>query len=139
MKIQKISVIDTKDGKDYGLFDSFDKVKKVLKGKKNTSGRFLLSVVDVDITGKVETMYTGGGIWIAAMYIDDSHYLVVDNDYEDLSLYDHNGEDEDSLFPLQNYITAWDESYMPDDKREAYNKLHLALMKAVDKDSPSYR
>ena len=53
--------------------------------------------------GEASAFYTGGGIWLSAMYIDATHYAVVGSDFDRaLSFYDHDGEDDDEFFPCQN-------------------------------------
>ena len=47
--------------------------------------------------------YTGGGIWLSAVYMDATHYAVVDSETDScLSIYDHSDEDQDDLYPCQN-------------------------------------
>lgn len=56
--------------------------------------------------GKAEAFYTGGGIWISAMWIDENRYCTMDNsDYDDtLVTYDNRDEDDDIEFPCQNPV-----------------------------------
>lgn len=49
--------------------------------------------------GKAEAFYTGGGIWISMVFVDENTYYAIDNDYPCLSKYDHRNE-EDLFFNL---------------------------------------
>ena len=82
--------------------------------------------------GMPQVFYTGGGFWISAMYIDATHYAVIGNDDEELiSIYDHSeNEDDDTLFPCQNFIEnipieSVDE--LDSEKKKIYNTLLTAL------------
>lgn len=83
--------------------------------------------------GSPEAFYTGGGIWISAMYVDENIYYAIDNDfYEDsFCIYDHRGEDQDSDFPCQNAIGFMDYCSMSAEEKEIYRKLKKALDKEV--------
>lgn len=79
-----------------------------------------------------KVFYTGGGIWLSAKYIDDTHYFIVDNDCDDcLTYYDHTNEDEDSEFPCQNMIYSWSLDEIPEEYKEIYKELHAALMQKM--------
>ena len=65
---------------------------------------------------KVEVFYTGGGIWLSALYVDDNLYFVVDSDWtESITLFDHRDEDQDTEYPCQNvmYSKAEDSADFP--------------------------
>ncbi len=83
-----------------------------------------------------QVFYTGGGIWIAAMYTHkvghDNIYLTVDcEDPMCITVYDHDEEDQDTDFPCQNML----ESYCATDDGiepfifQAWQKLYKELQK----------
>lgn len=51
---------------------------------------------------KVEVFYTGGGIWLAEMNLENGTYAVVDSDY-------------DTALCIYNYPENEEEKYMPED------------------------
>ena len=51
---------------------------------------------------KVEVFYTGGGIWLAEMNLENGTYAVVDSDY-------------DTALCIYNYPENEEEQYMPED------------------------
>ncbi len=55
---------------------------------------------------KIETFYTGGGIWLTAASVENSPlYYILDSDWDDgLTLYDRTDEDDDTEFPCQNMV-----------------------------------
>lgn len=76
-----------------------------------------------------EVFYSGGNIWISAMYIDDNIYCTTDNyEYEDcLVFYDHRTEDQDDPFPCQSWVNDKEKSEFSDEEWEIYNKLQAKL------------
>ena len=83
-----------------------------------------------------EVFYTGGGIWLSALYTDKNFYYVVDNDCDKLydpcdciTLYDHStDEDDDTDYPCQNCVGSWEVANMNRDQRFYYTALKLALL-----------
>ena len=82
---------------------------------------------------KPEVFYTGGGIWISAISIDETHYYTTDNDSEGwLYIYDRTGEDtEDEFgeyeFPCQNIVGEIHKSQMDEEQKAYYRLLRKAL------------
>ena len=87
-----------------------------------------------------ETIYTGGNIWLSAMWIDSVHYVTIDNEdrYDDTAdseryLYCYNSLDDDPVeevgeFQCMNPIWVKDFSEMSEEERKWYDML-LADMK----------
>lgn len=98
------------------------------------------SFVKEDKVGKPEVFYTGGGIWLSAMWLDENRYAVTDNSgYMDgFCIYDHREEDQDTEFPCQNLVgekclTETDgECKMTDEDRYTFFRLHNALLREAD-------
>lgn len=86
----------------------------------------------IKATNPVEVFYTGGGIWLAAKYVDDRHYYVLDNDFYGLGYYDHTQEDDDLDFPCQNMIDSWDCEDLPETIKPIYQELHDALLRDMN-------
>ena len=80
---------------------------------------------------KPEVFYTGGGIWLSAMYVDDHHYYVVDNDWECLSYFD-NSEEDDTNYCCQNMVWSKDKSELNPDELKVYTELKEALEQEAD-------
>ena len=84
---------------------------------------------------KPEAFYTGGGIWLSAMYGEGGrNYFVVDNEFpECLTCYDHNGEDQEDEFPCQNMVWSVEKKDLSRYQLKTYYKpLLAALKKEVD-------
>ena len=90
---------------------------------------------------KPEVFYTGGGIWLSAMWLDENHYAVTDNDLTmgGYWIYDHREEDQDEEFPCQDVVGerynayyAADEFRMTDEERYTFFRLHDALLREAD-------
>lgn len=83
--------------------------------------------------GSPEAFYTGGGIWISAMYVDENRYYAIDNDYWENSfcIYDHTGEDQDTDFPCQNVIGFLDFCDMSAEEKKIYRKLRKTLKETM--------
>ena len=81
--------------------------------------------------------YTGGGIWIAAMYYDDRYYMTVDNEDMDIfSTYDHSKESQDDDFPCEELhysenIHDLDET-LPE--AEDVKRMYTALREALERE-----
>jgi len=80
---------------------------------------------------KPEVFYTGGGIWLSAMYGESGkHYFVVDNeDPNCLTCYDSFGEDDDTEFPCQNMVWSCESRELSKYQRSIWRKLKSALEK----------
>lgn len=83
-----------------------------------------------------EAFYTGGGIWMSAMYLDKNIYCAInseaiDNYYEedDICFYDHRGEDDDIEYPCQNFIGAKLYKELSPDELDLYWELRDELVK----------
>lgn len=86
--------------------------------------------------GKPVAFYTGGGIYVSAMYIDENRYIAIDNDWhvDSFCIYDSREESEyqDMDFPCQNLIG---ETFMKDFTEQDlsnYRKLYAELEKVTD-------
>lgn len=86
-------------------------------------------------TIKPACFYTGGGIWISAMYVSKNIYYAIDNDWYDdcFAIYDHNGEDDDTEFPCQNMIGFKEKSEFSDEDHKLFNMLKSELLKEMRK------
>lgn len=93
-----------------------------------SSNFYGMEIVEPKI-GKAEAFYTGGGIWISAMYLDKDIYYAIDNDWYDdcFAIYDHNDEDQDTDFPCQNMIGFKEKNQFSAEDHEIYSKLKAAL------------
>lgn len=82
---------------------------------------------------KPEAFYTGGGIWISAVYVDENIYYAIDNDYYDDSfcIYDHRAEDQDTEYPCQNCIGFCDSAEFSAEDWKIYRALKRELKKAM--------
>ena len=80
---------------------------------------------------KPEAFYTGGGIWLSAMYGESGNtYFVVDNDDPNcLTCYDHNGEDQEDPFPCQNMVWSVEKKDLSKFQLQTYYKPLLAALK----------
>lgn len=70
---------------------------------------------------KKEAFYTGGGIWLSAMYVSKHTYAIVDNDYKDCVTYydDHADIEEDQefgCFDMVRSVCVGDEDYTEQDE-----------------------
>jgi len=83
--------------------------------------------------GKAEAFYTGGGIWISAMYVDENIYYAIDNwDYEDcFAIYDHRNEDDDCDFPCQNMVDSKSVAEATEEEKEIFRILKAELDKEM--------
>lgn len=80
---------------------------------------------------KVEAFYTGGGIWCACMENADGTYYAVtnDNDYDCLSLYAHDEEEQAQEIEYGFMTMLWSKSVddLADHDRSVYDELRVAL------------
>jgi len=78
---------------------------------------------------KAEAFYTGGGIYISAMYVKENIYYAIDNDWYDdcFAIYDHRNEDQDTDFPCQNMIGFKEKSEFSAEDHEIFAQLKAAL------------
>lgn len=91
-------------------------------------------------TLKPEVMYTGGGIWLCAMWLDNNRYCVVDNDCDQIfdecdciTFYDHSeNEDDDIEFPCQNMVNEVCVPDMTDEQRSYYETLKRLLLDTMN-------
>ena len=74
---------------------------------------------------KAEVFYTGGGIWLAEMNLQNGTYAVVDSDYpECLSIYNYT--DEESYLP-EDMIFSRGVDQLDSEQIKIYNQLIAAL------------
>lgn len=86
------------------------------------------------IINEPEAFYTGGGIWLSAMYVNDHLYAVVSSEDDDcLSLYSHNWEDKDIDFPCQNMLWSAEFSKLENEAKLVYGHLYAKLKEEMDK------
>ena len=83
--------------------------------------------------GVPEAFYTGGGIYISAMYVDENIYYAIDNDWYDdcFAIYDHRGEDDDVEFPCQNMVDSKNVADATEEEKRIYAILKAALDKEM--------
>ena len=75
---------------------------------------------------KAEVFYTGGGIWLAEMNLQNGTYAVVDSDYpECLSIYNYT-DDEEQYLP-EDMIFSKGVDQLDSEQMKIYNKLIAAL------------
>ena len=73
---------------------------------------------------KIETFYTGGGIWLTEVVINDNgDYAVISNEYpEILSVY-HAAENEDEKYMPEDMYISEHYSKLDSDLQELYEKM----------------
>lgn len=83
--------------------------------------------------GVPEAFYTGGGIYISALYVDENTYYAIDNDWYDdcFAIYDHRGEDDDVEFPCQNMVDSKNVADATEEEKRIYAILKAALDKEM--------
>ena len=80
----------------------------------------------------IEVSYTGGGVWIAEMDLQDGTFAVVDSDYP-LCLSVYNKSNEDEQYMPDNMIFSCEAAQLNDDYVIIYNKLVRALEQRTSK------
>lgn len=76
---------------------------------------------------KIETFYTGGGIWLSQYNAGGGYYAVVSSEYPDcLSIYRKTDEDEDLYLP-ENMVSSKDLSELNTEQRAVHALLKEAL------------
>ena len=73
-----------------------------------------------------EVFYTGGGIWLAAMWLNEHEYAIVDNCWKYCLSYYDDSEDEYEFHGM-NMLTSVDEEDMTDADKAIWTKLCDAL------------
>lgn len=82
---------------------------------------------------KPEVFYTGGGIWLAELDLQNGTYAVVDSDYHEcLSIYRYS-EDGEQYMP-EDMIFSEDVKSLDLEQMKIYNKLYEALKKEAPLD-----
>ena len=84
--------------------------------------------------GKPKAFYTGGGIWICAMWIDKDHYIAVDNDWyaDGFCIYEKDeDEDPEIEFSCTNMIGEKTMEEFDDTDRANYTKMKETLNGAM--------
>ena len=80
---------------------------------------------------KVEVFYTGGGIWLAEMNLDNGTYAVVDSDYDTaLSIYKYPEEGEEQ-YMSEDMIFSDEVQNLDKEHMKIYTKLLEALKKEI--------
>ena len=80
---------------------------------------------------KVEVFYTGGGIWLAEMNLDNGTYAVVDSDYDTaLSIYKYPEEGEEQ-YMSEDMIFSDEVQNLDKEHMKIYNQLLEALQKEI--------
>lgn len=81
----------------------------------------------------IETFYTGGGLWLTEVVINDKgDYAVIGSDFPDILSVYHKAEDEDSKYmPEDMYISKPFEE-LDDDLKELHSKMLDDLRKKVE-------
>lgn len=83
---------------------------------------------------KPEVFYTGGGIWLAELDLQNGTYAVVDSDYHDcLSVYNYPEEGEEQYMP-EDMIFSKGVDQLDSEQMKIYNKLYKALKEKVSLD-----
>lgn len=76
---------------------------------------------------KIETFYTGGGIWLSQYNAGGGYYAVVSSEYPDcLSIYRKKDEDEDLYLP-ENMVSSKDLSELSTEQRAVHALLKKEL------------
>lgn len=85
---------------------------------------------------KIETFYTGGGIWLTAAKMKNSTmYYIVNSEWpEGLSLYDRDGEDDDTEYPCQHDVSSTPRKDLTDREKALYYLMLDDMLNNVDVD-----
>lgn len=113
-------------------FAGADGIRDLLNGEQDwileSCKQFLDDRTDEQKIGKPEVFYTGGGIWISAMYVDEHRYYTIDNADNEfcLSLFDSREEDDEN-FCCQNLCESKSVDELSPEELAIYNKLTEAM------------
>ncbi len=81
---------------------------------------------------KVEVFYTGGGIWLAEMNLENGTYAVVDSDYDTaLSIYKY-PEDGEEQYMSEDMIFSDEVQNLDKEHMKIYNQLLEALQEKIN-------
>lgn len=81
---------------------------------------------------KVEVFYTGGGIWLAEMNLENGTYAVVDSDYDTaLSIYKY-PEDGEEQYMSEDMIFSDEVQNLDNEHMKIYNQLLEALQEKIN-------
>lgn len=81
---------------------------------------------------KVEVFYTGGGIWLAEMNLENGTYAVVDSDYDTaLSIYKYPEEGEEQ-YMSEDMIFSDEVQNLDNEHMKIYNQLLEALQEKIN-------
>ena len=81
---------------------------------------------------KVEVFYTGGGIWLAEMNLENGTYAVVDSDYDTaLSIYKYPEEGEEQ-YMSEDMIFSDEVQNLDKEHMKIYNQLLEALQEKIN-------
>ena len=89
------------------------------------------------LVGIAEAFYTGGGIWLCGMHINENEYYTIDNECEDidgedyLNFFSHDGEDDDIDYPTQNLIWSKSVEELTDEEKAIYDYMRKELKKTM--------
>ena len=78
---------------------------------------------------KIETFYTGGGIWLAQYDAGGGYYAVVSSDYPDcLSIYRKtDGDEDEELYLPENMVSSKSIDELNPEQRAVHARLKEAL------------
>ena len=79
---------------------------------------------------KIETFYTGGGIWLAQYDAGDGYYAVVNSEHTNI-LSDYRGSDDDELYLPENMVYSKDQSELDRTQKELHECLKEELEKHI--------
>jgi hypothetical protein len=80
----------------------------------------------------VEVFYTGGGIWLAEMNLDNKRYAVIDSSYKEcLTIYNY--VDEDNKYMCEDMIFSDNVANLDTEHKKIYYKLLKALNSKISK------
>lgn len=80
----------------------------------------------------VEVFYTGGGIWLAEMNLDNKRYAVIDSSYKEcLTIYNY--VDEDNKYMSEDMIFSDNVTNLDTEHKKIYYKLLKALNSKISK------
>lgn len=83
---------------------------------------------------KVEVFYTGGGIWLAELDLNNGTYAVVDSDYNTVLCIYQYPEDGEEQYMSEDMIFSDEVQNLNLEQAKIYNKLYEALKEEVSLD-----
>ena len=85
---------------------------------------------------KIETFYTGGGIWLTAAKMKNSKmYYIINSEWvEGLSLFDGEGEDDWTEYPCQHEVSSTPRKDLKDREKALYYAMLDDMLDEIDID-----